>query len=193
LLVLRMPPLARYTSLATAILVSLWMWQRCKEDEACEVPAMQLIGVASIVDAGESIFSAVAEAAAFSLSAAAGAVDEAVKDKTGKTVDTSKVVDTSEVVGEMVERNEVIETSEVVGKLVETSHMGKVDGTDGISQVVKPPITSDMRSVPVPALEAADDERPFIPAAKFAGAKPNFVFKSGPEGKGYYNRDYEWV
>ena len=42
--------------------------------------------------------------------------------------------------------------------------------------------------------EAVDEEpAPFIPAPKFDGAKPGYIFKSGPEGKGYYNRDYDWV
>jgi len=37
-----------------------------------------------------------------------------------------------------------------------------------------------------------DDTRAFIPTPKFAGPKKNFVFKAGPEGVGYYNRDYTW-
>ena len=45
----------------------------------------------------------------------------------------------------------------------------------------------------VPAkVSAMDDTRAFIPTPKFAGPKKNFVFKAGPEGVGYYNRDYTW-
>ena len=41
-------------------------------------------------------------------------------------------------------------------------------------------------------VSAMDDTRAFIPTPKFAGPKKNFVFKAGPEGVGYYNRDYTW-
>jgi len=48
-------------------------------------------------------------------------------------------------------------------------------------------------SVAIDEAKAADvEERPFIAAAKFEGAKPGYVFKAGPAGKGYYNREYKW-
>ena len=42
-------------------------------------------------------------------------------------------------------------------------------------------------------VQAEDEEVPFIAATNFVGKKPGYVFKSGPVGIGYYNRDYEWV
>jgi len=36
------------------------------------------------------------------------------------------------------------------------------------------------------------DSVAFIAASRFEGAKPGFAFRAGPEGKGYYNRDYVW-
>jgi len=37
-----------------------------------------------------------------------------------------------------------------------------------------------------------DSKFAFVPAEKFEGPKPGFVFRTGPEGTGYYNRDYVW-
>lgn len=42
------------------------------------------------------------------------------------------------------------------------------------------------------ATDEAEDGAAFIAAATFAGRKEGYVFKSGPEGKGYYNREYTW-
>lgn len=62
------------------------------------------------------------------------------------------------------------------------------------------PEMEEMKAEPAAAPAAApaakvkeEDDVPFIPAAKFEGAKKGYAFKTGPEGKGYYNRGYDWV
>lgn len=37
-----------------------------------------------------------------------------------------------------------------------------------------------------------EENMPFLASPKFDGPKSGFVFKTGPEGIGYYNREYSW-
>jgi ribosome biogenesis protein BMS1 len=48
------------------------------------------------------------------------------------------------------------------------------------------PAAAVARSTPAAAAAAADAGDTFSPAAAFAGARPGFVFKKGPQGLGYY-------
>ena len=82
---------------------------------------------------------------------------------------------------------------------------GTAIAEEGVKVLAEPTVAAEAVAVPkeqeekaaapekVPAkVPAMDDTRAFIPTPKFAGPKKNFVFKAGPEGVGYYNRDYTW-
>ena len=86
-----------------------------------------------------------------------------------------------------------------------TVWVGTAIAEEGVKVLAEPTVAAEAVAVPkeqeekeaapekVPAkVPAMDDTRAFIPTPKFAGPKKNFVFKAGPEGVGYYNRDYTW-
>ena len=71
---------------------------------------------------------------------------------------------------------------------------GAVLGTPDETPMEDPrPIDSAIKKTSGKSGVTAEDAQPFIPAARFEGRKPGYVFKNGYEGKGYYNREYEWL
>ena len=115
------------------------------------------------VDLGAALFGATLDAGAATISAVG---DVLATDEAGSSSRTA--VDASKVATMDVELGE-IDVDEATPEAMQ--EVAEADATD---------MDMDMDGVP------------FIAAAKFEGAKPGFTFRLGPEGKGYYNRDYVW-
>ncbi|KAG2491590.1 hypothetical protein HYH03_010157 [Edaphochlamys debaryana] len=81
------------------------------------------------------------------------------------------------------------DVAEPVGKRARKEAQGQGKAKAGDVQMV-PTTKEQRRALQAAAAAAAADggaaARPFVPSAKWAGAKPGYAFKKGPQGVGYY-------
>jgi len=181
---LGVPPIALYVALAGVILLcSLLKWKSAST-KAIQIVEPEPPKVSTFFDFGEAILGATAEAAAATLSktldASGLAGTSTAKPSTSNASDGSDGSDGGDG-GDARDASDASDASD--GR-------DASDASDASDALPEEPAALPSPQAPV---EEATDETPFIAATKFEGRKRNFVYKNGPAGPGYYNRDYEWV